>query len=345
MERAGDATPKPADFDPELLIQELDEARGYLPVGAFLDARAHREAMVPRLIQVIEDATKAALAGNVPRGCAPFFALFLLTEFKAREAWPAILAAMSLPDDLAEDLFEGAVTATFPRTLVTLAPDPIAQVDRLVSNSDVDLFVRWAALNALDYLVRDGRLSRNDAIDRLTGYLRQAIDRNDHDLPAPLIHCLGTLNGRNAMNLIEEAFHGRLVDESIADRASLNDVFADGERGVQEYLADLPPSGIDDAIAELEEWDFGEGDDIEDDLECEDWLDVDDPGEFHEDDYADEDPDDNPHDAVLDDEDDQPEDVTVRHVAPRVGRNDPCPCGSGKKFKKCCGSPTGPRND
>jgi uncharacterized protein YecA (UPF0149 family) len=21
----------------------------------------------------------------------------------------------------------------------------------------------------------------------------------------------------------------------------------------------------------------------------------------------------------------------------RVGRNDPCPCGSGKKYKKCCG--------
>ena len=24
--------------------------------------------------------------------------------------------------------------------------------------------------------------------------------------------------------------------------------------------------------------------------------------------------------------------------APKVGRNDPCPCGSGKKYKKCCGS-------
>jgi preprotein translocase subunit SecA len=22
---------------------------------------------------------------------------------------------------------------------------------------------------------------------------------------------------------------------------------------------------------------------------------------------------------------------------PKVGRNDPCPCGSGKKFKQCCG--------
>jgi hypothetical protein len=28
---------------------------------------------------------------------------------------------------------------------------------------------------------------------------------------------------------------------------------------------------------------------------------------------------------------------TFRWEEPRVGRNDPCPCGSGKKFKKCCG--------
>ena len=27
----------------------------------------------------------------------------------------------------------------------------------------------------------------------------------------------------------------------------------------------------------------------------------------------------------------------VRREAPRVGRNDPCPCGSGKKYKQCCG--------
>ena len=26
-------------------------------------------------------------------------------------------------------------------------------------------------------------------------------------------------------------------------------------------------------------------------------------------------------------------------AAPRIGRNDPCPCGSGKKFKKCCEAP------
>lgn len=28
---------------------------------------------------------------------------------------------------------------------------------------------------------------------------------------------------------------------------------------------------------------------------------------------------------------------TYRRMQPKVGRNDPCPCGSGKKYKKCCG--------
>jgi uncharacterized protein YecA (UPF0149 family) len=27
---------------------------------------------------------------------------------------------------------------------------------------------------------------------------------------------------------------------------------------------------------------------------------------------------------------------TIVHGGGRVGRNDPCPCGSGKKYKKCC---------
>lgn len=30
-------------------------------------------------------------------------------------------------------------------------------------------------------------------------------------------------------------------------------------------------------------------------------------------------------------------DTTYRAITPKIGRNDPCPCGSGKKFKHCCG--------
>jgi SEC-C motif-containing protein len=33
-----------------------------------------------------------------------------------------------------------------------------------------------------------------------------------------------------------------------------------------------------------------------------------------------------------------PKPQTVKRETPKVGRNAPCPCGSGKKFKKCCGA-------
>jgi uncharacterized protein len=32
--------------------------------------------------------------------------------------------------------------------------------------------------------------------------------------------------------------------------------------------------------------------------------------------------------------------TTFRRTVPKIGRNDPCPCGSGKKFKQCCGRTT-----
>jgi len=31
-----------------------------------------------------------------------------------------------------------------------------------------------------------------------------------------------------------------------------------------------------------------------------------------------------------------PAPIEPRHTGQKVGRNDPCPCGSGKKYKKCC---------
>ena len=34
----------------------------------------------------------------------------------------------------------------------------------------------------------------------------------------------------------------------------------------------------------------------------------------------------------------QKKSTTVKYDTPKVFPNDPCPCGSGKKYKKCCGS-------
>ena len=46
------------------------------------------------------------------------------------------------------------------------------------------------------------------------------------------------------------------------------------------------------------------------------------------------------HDPVFapEDEEDGPRRARPEPAPPKPGRNDPCPCGSGKKYKKCCGA-------
>jgi preprotein translocase subunit SecA len=43
-------------------------------------------------------------------------------------------------------------------------------------------------------------------------------------------------------------------------------------------------------------------------------------------------------DYILSRGEDTPATQTVKREGNKVGRNDPCPCGSGKKYKKCCGA-------
>ena len=43
-------------------------------------------------------------------------------------------------------------------------------------------------------------------------------------------------------------------------------------------------------------------------------------------------------DYIMSRGEDAPQKTTVKRETQKVGRNDPCPCGSGKKYKKCCGA-------
>ncbi len=43
-------------------------------------------------------------------------------------------------------------------------------------------------------------------------------------------------------------------------------------------------------------------------------------------------------DYILSRGEDTPAHQTVKRESEKIGRNDPCPCGSGKKYKKCCGA-------
>jgi hypothetical protein len=136
----------------------------------------------------------------------------------------------------------------------------------------------------------------------------------------------------NALELLPEArraFVEDLVDESII---GLEDVDPDAPRGPRRFPR---PSGEQLFSSFLER-----NTTIDAVAECGMWICFRDDRNANRDwESLDEDEDESS-EAILDALREPPPHLppAVPFVAPpKVGRNDPCPCGSGKKYKKCCG--------
>lgn len=315
-----------ANVNLDWIVERLRAPGWDVPNDALLAAREHRDLIVPRLIQLIRDATDAVAAGagydELP-GHAHFFALFLLTEFRAREALPAIVDAISVGNNDAYTLFGDALYEIVPRTLTVLAPS-CETLDKLILNSDLDIDVRATAASTYLCFVRSGRLSRDDAVNSLQTHLQSAIADADTDLVQALVAALADYSPAEALDDIERAFSQNLVDLTYVDMPYVRESIARGDEWFQKSLKLCNRPEIEDAIGELHDWfdELGTPDPYEDDNVIED--------DFYGDDLYDDDFD----DAY--EPDDLPPVDTIRNVAPKVGRNDPCPCGSGKKYKKCC---------
>jgi hypothetical protein len=194
------------------IVAEFSEAGRRLPVEAIREAREHRNLMVPRLIRVLREATVAARDGHVPEGSAHFFALFLLSEFQAAESLPAILEVISLPGELPFDLFGDAVTLTLARVLAQFAGDSPEFLDALIADRGLNEYVRWEAAQTYIHLVRDGRLPRSMAVERLQQHLRKAIEQEDVPVISALVSELTDLSPREAIEDITEAYDRGLVE-------------------------------------------------------------------------------------------------------------------------------------
>jgi len=307
------------DRELDAAMAELDAAIGKLPKAAIELLREHRDLAVPRLIEAVRSAAAGAREGDLPEGNAHFLALFLLTEFRATEALPAILEAVCLPGELPFDLFGDTITETLARILPVLADDPPEVLDALIANEELNEYVRWEGAQSYIILVRDGRISRAEAVARLADHLRILIDRDDAPVAGYLVNVLVSLAPREARELIDEAYDRGLVGPWITGRKQMEQSILEGDVWVQKELDRCPATGIDDTIAELETW-----------------------AAFSE----------KPPPAR---ESAEPmaniaqaptpawsEPTTTPTPAPQLpgrktGRNEPCPCGSGKKYKKCCG--------
>ncbi len=143
--------------------------------------------------------------------------------------------------------------------------------------------------------------------------------RNPHPIDIPLAYTLVA-----ACTVMGTTFpeYEEWYRESIECRWGWGD--DEPERLRQNFLREFEDDDFDD-----EEWDDQFGDDYDEDDYDED--DEDEDGDEYDEDEYDEDESFNGEDF-----DALPPLEPIRNTGPAIGRNDPCPCGSGKKYKKCC---------
>lgn len=306
-----DAATRAIDDELSRIVLDLDAKSGKLPVAAIEEARQHRELIIPHLVDVIREAY-ARVQRDCLEGNAHFLAFFLLSEFHSEEGFQMILDAMSLPGEWPFGLFGDAVTETFARILAQFAGDCPELLDDMIANRNLNEYVRWDAAQTYIYLVRDERMQRDEAVQRLRKQLRHALDQSDVEIITPLVSELAGFGAHEALEEIRESFETGLVDTFMVDFGTAKEMIADSESTFRRSIEYCPPTGIKDTIAELRIW------------------------------------------ASYDEEAKKPyrephrSPQSVPGLAPvmasnvtatdsgRVGRNEPCPCGSGKKFKKCC---------
>lgn len=321
-----------AEVDLDQIVRDLNvDWYTTFPEAAIRAAQRHREAITPKLIEVLRSAAANAKAGRVPVGSAPTIALFLLAEFQATEALPAVIEAISLPDEDSYELFGELLTEDISRLLAIFAPHQWDAIDELIRNQQMSEYVRWTIAETYALLFRDDRISRETALDRLTRLLREAIDAQDYRIGPGLVSALLRFAPKECFDDIKRAYEAGIADDEIISLDSCRKVI-DGEEESKWFdSASLGPSQVTDTVSELASWGCFQPDEDEDEIDDAPlaWQRID---SRH-----------SPYPSLTTvhkpvEPEPMPLPSTIRSDQPRVGRNQSCPCGSGKKFKKCCGS-------
>jgi Protein of unknown function (DUF1186)/SEC-C motif len=213
-----------------------------------------------------------------------------------------LIALLAGPQHRVEYLLGDAITATLPKILAGMFDGDAEPLLALIANGDVDQFVRDAALRGYAFLAFDGRVERAAVEEFLTRFEQQSM------APAGAIVWHGWMTAVALLGLeqLSPRVHAAFEDGRIPLE------FTD-EEDYGELLAAALTRPAD--AARFEDENLGYINDIVEALEL-----------FPTEDLE-----------GFDDSDlDWAASTPARNPWRDVGRNDPCPCGSGKKFKKCC---------
>ncbi|MGL6193543.1 MAG: DUF1186 domain-containing protein [Thermoguttaceae bacterium] len=318
------------------VLRAFQNCGNTFPMDAVIKARELRDWIVPNLIEEVRNATAYSKFGVDFDNATLLFAIHLLGEFQAKEALPAIFDSLALTEEqLWDGIYGEALFESLPGIMYRLIGDDLHIYDEKLRDSNASAMLRYILLQTLPYLVKSGALPADNYFDLLGEYLRTAIDEENEKLVTGVICDLPYSGNVKYWPIAKEAFDKELVEEEIVSRESVEDDLHGnpkfGPLGIDHLL---PRRECDDAAAVLQTWAWFNQDD--DDVENED----------KEDDDSTKSEDfvslwnQTSSNLFGDTYDDTAQDVsksgTIRNSSAKVGRNDPCPCGSGKKYKKCC---------
>lgn len=298
-------------MDVEAALHAFASAGHDLPRGAMRWVLDNWDEAAPGLLGVLErfvDGTdRSEEAAN-----ALFFILHLAGERRETRAF-APLCRLAKDAEAIEAVLGDGVTTTLKGILLSTYDGDLDALKGVIEAAEADEYVRTGALEVLAYLAATGRVSREEA----EAYLLRLYDtlRPQHESFVWYGWTLAVaLLGLEAMSgVVRQAFARGLIDPMVTNydlfREDLGRTLADPERMAGFRHDRIAP--LEDAIGELSGW-YAFSDAAKQDRERR-ALGRNGAG-------------------LATAATSQP----VINPFKGVGRNDPCPCGSGKKFKKCC---------
>lgn len=296
---------------PEIL-KDLELFTGQFPLAAMQEAIQQREAITPELLRIVE-AIAANPTENARReaNLLPVFTLYLLAQFRETGAYPSVVKMFSAPGETSYDLVGDTVTQGLNRIFASVYDGNRAPLYGLIENAQANEYVRDAAIGPILVLENTGQMPRAEVIEYFRTRFHGRLEREPSFAWNGLVCAVADLPAPELLDEVRQAYAQGLVDEQVADLKDIErDAATPHPRGREGRTL------ITDAIGEIEDW------------AC---FDADEPGPPEPPDMqvpAAPPPAAAPTEYV-------PPKPFIRE--PKIGRNDPCPCGSGKKYKRCCG--------
>lgn len=312
----------------EEILQDFRSAVGHFPRAALEAAVAQREEITPELLRIIEVAAQApSAASRGPNGFLPTFATYLLAQFRDQRAFPLIIKMVTGPGDSAHEVLGESITMDLGRILASVYDGSLAALKQVIEDLRMDGYVRSGVLDTLLHLVRSQQMSREDLVGYLRYLLRPEAQRDGSYIWDAIIGVAVELPALELLEHIRSLFEDdRLCIQSYMDAEEVKEEM---DRSKQDK-SEVGESLITDVISEMSWWacfEPREPSAEESENPDEDWFD-----EAKE--------------PLLQQQEQVNEPLPLQnyvpptpHVreSPKIGRNDPCPCASGKKYKKCCG--------